>query len=363
MIQRIFFSLLRNYVKLGLRFYFKEIKVVGRERIPEGAVIFTPNHQNAFMDALLLICFTNLRIHSLVRASVFKNPIANKILRWLYMMPVFRIRDGFSSLSGNDKVFNECFSLLNKQESLLIFPEGNHNAKRQMPPLSKGFARVAFGALEYGAWQNSLHIQPVTFNYSAHTRSGSRVSMRFGEPIAVHSLRESYLDNPQATIRTLKEDLSDKISAEMVIIPEPYEQNELLLQNTLGDRITDPAITQQLFAKGKVNSPPGNQSTLQEFVCQIGYLINIIPITILRKIIASYVPDPMFHASLKVGIGIFLFPIVYGFEGFILDQLFDINKGLVWLVSIVGLLLRNKARYIQTSHAETLLSPVLPQNP
>ena len=63
-------------------------------------------------------------------------------------MPIYRIRDGVQQLGKNQEIFEQCFSILNKQKALMIFPEGSHNRKRTIRPLSKGFTRILYGTLE-----------------------------------------------------------------------------------------------------------------------------------------------------------------------------------------------------------------------
>ena len=149
MIQKIWFTIVWLFVKLGLFFYSKKIKVSGRKNIPKkGAVLFAVNHPNGLVDPLY-VTTTNIRQnHFLVRAASFKKPIIKKILESLYLMPIYRIRDGIKQLANNEEIFNKCHNILNKKETLMIFPEGSHNYKRTIRPLSKGFTRIIFGALE-----------------------------------------------------------------------------------------------------------------------------------------------------------------------------------------------------------------------
>ena len=50
-----FYHFIRIILGFYNRFYFTNFTVVGRENIPQdGVVIFSPNHQNAFMDPLLV---------------------------------------------------------------------------------------------------------------------------------------------------------------------------------------------------------------------------------------------------------------------------------------------------------------------
>ncbi|MGI9542947.1 MAG: 1-acyl-sn-glycerol-3-phosphate acyltransferase, partial [Cyclobacteriaceae bacterium] len=114
----------RACVWLGLRFYFKKLVIKGIENIPtKGPIVFTANHQNAFLDALILATTTMRFTHYLVRADVFKSAWARWLLSTLNMMPVYRIRDGRSALDLNAEIFEKCNTILSKGEALLIFPE------------------------------------------------------------------------------------------------------------------------------------------------------------------------------------------------------------------------------------------------
>jgi 1-acyl-sn-glycerol-3-phosphate acyltransferase len=51
MIHRFFYILLRSYVKLAFRIYFRRWQVFHQNKEAEkGSIIFSSNHQNAFID-------------------------------------------------------------------------------------------------------------------------------------------------------------------------------------------------------------------------------------------------------------------------------------------------------------------------
>ncbi|MEM8894367.1 MAG: 1-acyl-sn-glycerol-3-phosphate acyltransferase [Bacteroidota bacterium] len=347
LIQRVWFLGLRLYVKIGLHFYFKEIQIEGRENVPTGPVIFTPNHQNAFMDALVLICHSDKEIYSMVRASVFNQPFLAWLLGTLNMMPVFRIRDGYQSLGRNEVVFQQCYSLLHSGKSLLIFPEGNHDLHRRIPPLSKGFTRVAFGAMEANEWKDELHIVPIGFNYSGHTKAGSRVRMTFCEPISLNAYKKDHQENPAKAALALKELTAERMGTALVQIPEPYEEIEQNLLAAKGDQIIDMAATNAVIGKivkGDEVVVQKSSGGLTYVLSIIGYLINIIPISIMRGIVAKYIPDYMFHASMKMAIGIFLFPLIYWLESLLLAPFMAYPTTTVIVISMMGILLYDKFR-------------------
>ena len=88
--------------------FYRRIIVLGRENInPDDHLIFAPNHQNALMDALAVLFTSRDRIVFLARADIFKKKLLASILYFLKILPVYRIRDGFSSLKGNDEIFTK----------------------------------------------------------------------------------------------------------------------------------------------------------------------------------------------------------------------------------------------------------------
>ncbi|MDZ7613592.1 MAG: hypothetical protein U5K51_07775 [Flavobacteriaceae bacterium] len=74
------------------------------------------------------------------------------------------------------------YEQLNKKLALLIFAEGSHSLQRKVRPLSKGFTRVVFGALEKNP-ELEIDIIPVGINYTEPTRFGSSVAIFYGKPI------------------------------------------------------------------------------------------------------------------------------------------------------------------------------------
>ena len=94
-------KLLRKYVSFAFKRFYGEYIVVGRENIPINApIIFAPNHIDALMDAVAVHSITpkNLPLVFLARSDIFNNRWTAKLLRYLNMMPAFRMRDGMENL-------------------------------------------------------------------------------------------------------------------------------------------------------------------------------------------------------------------------------------------------------------------------
>ena len=166
MLKSITKTIVKKYIKLGFFFYFKKIRVIGLENIPEGKpVFFLPNHQNALIDPLLISTSINGFASYLTRANVFKKPLIAKLLRFFGLLPIYRMRDGYGSLGRNQAIFDQCMSLFENNDKLLAFPEGNHNMQRRVRKLSKGFTRIVFQALEENP-DTKLQLIPIGLNLS-----------------------------------------------------------------------------------------------------------------------------------------------------------------------------------------------------
>ncbi|MDC6390345.1 lysophospholipid acyltransferase family protein [Maribacter sp. PR1] len=185
------YNLVKNYVKTGLYSYHKQIEVIGLDNVPKDKpVLFLPNHQSALLDVLLIAVDCNRKPYFLTRSDVFGKPLLNKVFNFFQMIPVYRIRDGRSSLSKNEEVFNTCSEILGENKSLVMFPEANHNLKRRVRPLSKGFTRIVLRTIR----QNSnldLQIVPVGLNYKDATSFPDSVTIYYGAPISVNELYDA----------------------------------------------------------------------------------------------------------------------------------------------------------------------------
>ena len=64
--------------------FYRKIRIYNKERIPkEGHLIFTPNHQNALLDALALLCKIDRQLIFLARSDVFKKKKETDLLFYL----------------------------------------------------------------------------------------------------------------------------------------------------------------------------------------------------------------------------------------------------------------------------------------
>lgn len=253
------YAFLKYYVDFCFNFYFRT-SIAGMENIPrKGTLIFTPNHQNALMDALGVLSVKKWQPIFLARADIFEKPLVNKILTFLKIMPVYRFRDGYQNLSKNDAVFNKTMDVLKNENGLVILPEGNHGDKKQLrKPLKKGFARIAFQAEEECNGDLDIKIVPVGMDYTHYSNVGSKLHIRFGTPINVRPLLPEYRNNPAKGYNQLIELLESGLKKEMIHIEdEKYYKSYLLILDS---------FTETYLARQKLHNTHENMLDAQRFI-------------------------------------------------------------------------------------------------
>ncbi len=206
--QSIGLFILKFWVMIAIRAYYRKIKVIGIEKVPVDApIIFAPNHQYAFMDALV-VATVNKRIpYFLVRADIFQTPIANFLLRALRMIPVYRKRDKVDVVAKNEEIFNKCVQILLERKHLIIFPEGNHSKIRRIRTIRKGIMRIAFRTINEDVNVDDLVIIPIGINYDDNSKFQSDLFVQFGDPIKVIDFKDTYQSNQSKTFS----DMADRI--------------------------------------------------------------------------------------------------------------------------------------------------------
>ena len=214
------YSFLRHYVDLALKLSYRTIKYVGRERLPkDGAIIFAPNHTNALMDAMVILAMDHRPKVYVARADIFRNPRIAKILKFLRIMPIMRMRDGMDEVRRNNETIEKAVDVLRDKVPFCIFPEGTHQAKYSSLPLSKGIFRIAFQAQELMP-DMPLYIVPVGLRYGNFFRFRSTVRVQIGEPINVGKfVAENSEYTPAEQMNMLKDLLDERMKKSIFYIP------------------------------------------------------------------------------------------------------------------------------------------------
>ncbi|MEA2106890.1 MAG: 1-acyl-sn-glycerol-3-phosphate acyltransferase, partial [Bacteroidota bacterium] len=212
------YTLLRPYVDFVTKTYFRTT-VHNLHHIPKNdIIIFAPNHQNALMDALAILATVKTEPVFLARADIFKKKSIAKILTFLKILPIYRIRDGKESLKNNDQIFQKTIDVLKKKNGLVILPEGNHAGLRKLRTLKKGISRIAFEAEEANDFTLNIKIVPVGLDWTHYSNFQSRLFINYGKPIPVSDYYEEYKSNPPRGLNLLRERIAQELKKYMIHI-------------------------------------------------------------------------------------------------------------------------------------------------
>ena len=332
---------METWVRTAVHCFYKRVVVRKHFPIPKDKpLVYCSNHQNAFLDALIIAVITKTQPASLVRADVFKNPIAKKILNAMKMLPVFRMRDGFNSLSNNDGIFATVRDLLQHKGSIIIFPEGNHGERKQLRPLKKGVGRIVLSTLDTTPELDDIEIVPIGLEYSYYENFRSSVMVEIGKPISVKQFLEQYRENEPKGLLSFNSELKNQISALMLDIrfkDEYFIVHDFINDHILKKHTTSLDFTMRFELARKIIQelntweaenvtrenlenwwkqhpeweeltafPKRNWFKLITFFCVIPW---IIPYFIAHSIATKVTNDSQFISSLKMAIGMILVPI------------------------------------------------------
>ena len=255
--------------------FYRKVIVLGRENInPNAPLIFAPNHQNALMDALAVLFTHHGQPVFLARADIFRKKMIAAILYFLKILPVYRIRDGFSSLKANDEIFIKTIDVLKNKNGLVILPEGDHAGFRRLRQLKKGICRVAFQSDEATGFNLKIKIIPVGIEYSHYTRFRQVITVAYGKPIEVSDYHDLYRESPERALNELRTRLSNEMKNNMVHISseEDYEAiDELrsMINGKYGDDIRFPKFFRDRILIDKLNLLRISNQNVYNRICDL----------------------------------------------------------------------------------------------
>ena len=305
--KNIFYFSLKYFLRYYNQIFFRDIKQYGYENIPkDGGVLFSPNHQGAFLDPLLIGSMTPKKITSLTRSDVFGGPL-QWFLDALQMLPVYRIRNGYSNLKKNDITFKKCYELLGNGEFLMMFSEGGHHDEYYLKKLSKGSSRLAIQAQNHNR-DKKIYILPVGINYGHHKQTCSTLHHVYGKPLLVSDFINPKL-NEAENINLIREELQRRMQKCLWL---PLETENYQIQKECINRITTKMSFDDLkrALKNSSDDLPKRRhiNIFRHIFSSILSFPNFIPLWISRKIINQF-DDKVFVSSMKYALGAFLFPI------------------------------------------------------
>ena len=368
--------LLKKHVQFADWLIYNKVIVNGLEKIPKNKpIIFSPNHQNALSDPLAILLNTRFQPVWLARADIFKNKTAAAILKFLKIMPVYRMRDGKENLLKNDETFSDSVKVLENNFALGLFPEAAHSGKRQMLLHKKAVPRIVFMAIEKAHHDIDIQIIPTGIYYSHYWKFNRNLVVNFGNPIPANEFTEEFKQNESASILTMRQRIlyemepvvleikSTKHYDDFETIRETYGKHFLRrqkLKNTVLNLFkSDQKLVKKLDAIEEKNPEETEKVVVMvnDFVSKIkklklrswllekpnhnaatiglnklilllglpvflfGFIFNAIPFFTIDIITRKKIKDIAFWSTFFLVLGIILFPVFYLFEFFAVSWL------------------------------------------
>ncbi len=387
------FSRLLKYIvpPFTFRVFFRRIFYSNLKKVPlDKPLLFVGNHQNSFMDGILVGSYLPQPIHFTMRADMFRKKIARFCLRELNVAPVYRIEEGFENVHKNLETFTGIYDILRKNGNFIMFSEGICVQEKRLQKLRKGTARLAFGAEEkFGL---DVNIVPVGINYTYPARFRREVMINFHDPFSIKELTDVYKEHPARALLAFNNKCEEGLRKEVIIIEDPENDwlaeqllkmgrnnmivpffrwrfntdNRRIMEKNLADKVnylskTSPDELESLKVKVRTYTDKLKSAGLwdENFARKLdwgllryfaiiagfpvflaGYISNLIPFLVPRSICDRLIKDPRFYSSLYISSGTVLyfiyFPLILvlaavfaGWTGFLLGLLVPVAGYLV----------------------------------
>ena len=231
----IFYTLLKPFIDHHVKKSFRRYEVIGKENIPQNAAcIFSANHTNTLMDALVLLSMTPEKKVFIARGDIFKKPFIAKIMHFVRILPIYRIRDGYKSVKDNNaEIIDKAADVIHDEVKLFLYPEATHRTKHSLRQLSKGIFHIALKANEEFGHEKPIYIVPTGIEYGDYFRYRSTALINIGEPINVTEYVNQHKDESEAVIMNgLRDLLTERMSKLISFIPDNEENYEAIWEMT-----------------------------------------------------------------------------------------------------------------------------------
>lgn len=216
------YTLLKPIVDWNLRHSYRKVEVKGYENIPsDGALLFTPNHCNTLMDALVMLRANRGITVFGARADMFNKPLIAKIMHFLRILPMVRQRDGLRNVLKNHETNDIIVEILENDAAFCMYPEGRHRPAHSLLTLGKGALRAALSANARFGDRKPVYIIPVGIEYGDYFRYRSNALVTYGKAINVTEFVKSLeVENEVQMIEPLRHELAQRMSGLITYIKD-----------------------------------------------------------------------------------------------------------------------------------------------
>ena len=212
---------MRWWIGLALGFYFRRIERFHVERVPaSGPVLFTSNHPNSLTDSFVIGAAVPRKVNFVATVQLFRSKPVKWLLHRCGVIPINRVRDDPKAMRTVADTFAACFRVLERGETVGIFPEGITYDDARLKEVKAGAARMALELEQRHGGKLGLQIVPVGLTYSAKELYRSDALANFGEPIRAADFLAGYADHRKECIKELTGEIERRIQSLILHIPQ-----------------------------------------------------------------------------------------------------------------------------------------------
>ncbi len=308
------YGLLRWIAGIALHWFYRDIRVVGDERIAgRGPLLIAVNHQNALVDSLITGWIMPRRIMMTAKATLTSNPLIAGLFRFVGVVPLRRASDESQKPDGapqdpsrNSEAFAEILGTLKKRGAVLIFPEGKSHNETGLVPLRTGLARLALQARDEQKIEG-VRILPIGLVFEDKGRPGSVVGVRVGDAIEMDPWAGSdpipLTTEIAKRLRGVSEEASLPVTVSLGSVDDSLLRRALITVAAAWGRITHRLPIRVARALALMQSSDADQPAMFTMIFGIGLVLltYVVQIAVVGALVHSFWICSLYLASLLTG--------------------------------------------------------------
>ena len=317
------YRLLRWIAGIALHWFYRDIRIVGDEKIPRhGPLLVAVNHQNALVDSLIAGWIMPRRIAMTAKATLTGNPLIAWLFRIVGVVPLRRASDVVplrrasdesrkpngvaNDPSRNSSAFTEILRTLTNHGAVLIFPEGKSHNETYLVPLRTGLARLALQARDEQKVAG-VRILPVGLVFEDKGKPSSIVGVRVGDAIQMDLWAGN---NPVALtteiakrLRNVSEDAALPLTASLPSIGGDHSRKILIAVAAAWGRATHKLPIRMARVLALRRSSDADQPAMLTMIFGIALVLlaYILQIAVMGALVRSFWICSLYLASLITG--------------------------------------------------------------